>query len=118
MWNGYCGQMIRRTNRNLLIVIVGVAASVALLIYANRQYLRQFFHGPSTVEPAAIVLHPVEDQFVRPAWLANTFSWQNFCHYWLDIENRCPVDRIELGKKSLVPSTGTTLEIVLPWRLG
>jgi hypothetical protein len=38
---------------------------------------------------------------VRPVWLANTFSWQEFCHYWLDVENRCPVDRIEFGNKKL-----------------
>ncbi len=65
MWNGYCGDLIRRANRNLLIAIVCIAALGALFLYYQRQYLTQFFRGASSVDAAKVVQSPVENQFVR-----------------------------------------------------
>jgi hypothetical protein len=65
MWNGYCGQTIRRINRNLLGAIVLIVAALGSLVYYHRHYMWQFLHGTSEVDPSTIVQHPVNDQFVR-----------------------------------------------------
>lgn len=65
MWNGYCGNLIRRANRNMLIAIVCIAAAGALFLYYQRQYLTQFFHGPNSVDATKVVQSPIENQFVR-----------------------------------------------------
>lgn len=65
MWNGYCGNLIRRANRNLLIAIVCVAALCALFLFYKRTYLAQFVQGARNVTAAQVVEKPAEDQFVR-----------------------------------------------------
>lgn len=65
MWEGYCGDVIRRVNRNLLIAILGIAALGGLFTYSQRRYLNQFFRGPTAVDTSVVAQHPVEDQFVR-----------------------------------------------------
>jgi hypothetical protein len=65
MWEGYCGDVIRRVNRNLLIAILCIAALGGLLTYSQRRYLSQFFRGPTAVDTSVVAQHPVEDQFVR-----------------------------------------------------
>jgi len=65
MWEGYCGEVIRRTNRNLLIAILCTAALGGLFTYSQRRYLSQFFRGPAAVDTSVVAQHPVEGQFVR-----------------------------------------------------
>jgi hypothetical protein len=65
MWDQYCGQVIRRVNRNTLIAIVLIAAAGGLFLSSQRNYLVQFFRGPGNADAASIVQHPKEDQFVR-----------------------------------------------------
>lgn len=65
MWNGYCGDLIRRTNRNQLLALVCIAALSGSILYARGYYLSQFFRGPSAVDAAFVVQHPKEDQFVQ-----------------------------------------------------
>jgi|GEM_PF-5868389 hypothetical protein len=65
MWNGYCGNLIRRTNRNQLIVLLAVAALIGSVLYARWYYFNQFFRGTSSADVRAVAQHPREDQFVR-----------------------------------------------------
>lgn len=65
MWDGYCGNVIRRVNRNLLLAILGIAAVVLAFVYVQRQYLIQFFRGTTAVDASLVTEHPVQDQFVR-----------------------------------------------------
>ena len=49
MWNGFIGDLIRRTNRRLLITAFLLLACLALFFGYNRGYFYGFFHGPRTV---------------------------------------------------------------------
>lgn len=67
MWNGFCSDAIRRTNKNILI-LVAVLFSLLLLFFAyNRQYFRSFFAGAHTVTASQL------ENINNPDQLKNTF---------------------------------------------
>ena len=49
MWNGFCGELIRKTNQRLLIVILVLASGLILFFGYNRRYFYGFFTGPHAV---------------------------------------------------------------------
>jgi hypothetical protein len=46
MWNGFCGELIRKTNQRLLILVLVVAAGLIAFFGYNRAYFYGFFAGP------------------------------------------------------------------------
>ena len=46
MWNGFCGELIRKTNQRLLIVVLVLAAGLIAFFTYNRAYFHGFFAGP------------------------------------------------------------------------
>lgn len=46
MWNGFCGDLIRRTNNRLLVLVLATAAGLILFFGINRAYFTGFFIGP------------------------------------------------------------------------
>jgi hypothetical protein len=67
LWNGFCGNLIRRANRNTLIAALLMLAIVAALAYFNAKYLSSFFTKAHTIAPAAL---PTAD----PNKLIDTFA--------------------------------------------
>ena len=46
MWSGFCGDVIRKTNQRLLIVVLVIAAGLIAFFGYNRAYFYGFFAGP------------------------------------------------------------------------
>jgi hypothetical protein len=67
MWNGYCGNLIRRASRNTLLAGLILLVFAACVAAANQRYLRSFFLGarPSSVEAVAQMDLAHADQFVK-----------------------------------------------------
>ena len=38
---------------------------------------------------------------MRPGWLVDFLTWQEFNHDWFYVEDRCSIDSIEFGDKEL-----------------
>jgi hypothetical protein len=66
VWNGFCGNLIRRSNRNLLLCALILLAGIAAIAYFNARYLTSFFAGAHTETVAQLA---ADD----PAKLPNTF---------------------------------------------
>ena len=49
MWNGFCGEVIRRTNRRLLALVLVICAGLILFLGFNLSYFKGFFAGPHAV---------------------------------------------------------------------
>ncbi|MBT9331360.1 DUF6709 family protein [Paracidobacterium acidisoli] len=69
MWNGFCGNLIRRTNRNLLILLVIVFAALIAFFGFNRQYFLGFFRGAQSVTAQQLIAisgsAQAGDRFIR-----------------------------------------------------
>jgi hypothetical protein len=69
MWNGFCGNLIRRTNRNLLILLVVAFAGLIAFFGYNRQYFLNFFRGARSVTAQQLTTvsgaEQAKDMFVR-----------------------------------------------------
>lgn len=46
MWNGFCGDLIRRTNNRLLLLVLATAAGLIFFFGFNLAYFTGFFTGP------------------------------------------------------------------------
>ena len=55
MWNGFCGDLIRRTNRRLLLSLLVVFAGVLIFFGCNVAYFRGFFTGPHAVTAGELI---------------------------------------------------------------
>ena len=63
MWNGFCGDAIRRTNRNILICAT-VLFSLPLLFFGyNHRYFQNFFSGAHAVTAPQLESLASSDQF-------------------------------------------------------
>jgi hypothetical protein len=49
MWSGFCGDIIRKTNQRLLIVVLILAAGLIFFFGYNHAYFYGFFRGPQAV---------------------------------------------------------------------
>lgn len=67
MWNGFCGNLIRRSNRNFLIAALLLLVIAGVLGWFNAQYLLSIFRGPRAIDPASF---PAGDS----GKLINTFA--------------------------------------------
>ena len=68
MWNGFCGNLIRRSNRNLLLCTLGLMAGVAAFAAYNAKYFSSFFSGAHIETPdqlASANAAKLPDTFVR-----------------------------------------------------
>lgn len=54
MWNGFCGDLIRRTNGRLLTLSLFIFACVLIFLGINRAYFKGFFAGPHAVTTAEL----------------------------------------------------------------
>lgn len=68
MWNGFCGGVVRRGNRNLLICALVLIAGAAALAAFNAKYIAGFFAGAHAADAAQLsTSNPstLENSFVR-----------------------------------------------------
>ena len=66
LWNGFCGNLIRRANRNTLIAALILLGLIAAVAYYNAKYLASFFSGAHVVAPETLSTSD-------PAKLTDTF---------------------------------------------
>jgi hypothetical protein len=55
MWNGFCGDLIRRTNQRLLVLVLAILAGLLIFYGFNRAYFNGFFTGPHAASDAEVV---------------------------------------------------------------
>ena len=55
MWSGFCGDVIRKTNQRLLIVVLVLAAGLVLFFGYNHAYFLGFFAGPRAVSQSQLL---------------------------------------------------------------
>ena len=68
MWTGFCGELIRSRNRNLLIAIVLLAAAPGIFLGCFHRYFAGFFRGSQNInirDVTAMSAATAADRFVR-----------------------------------------------------
>jgi hypothetical protein len=68
VWNGFCGSVIRRGNRNLLLCALVLLAGLIAVAAFNAKYLASFFAGAHSANPAQLTASnpsALQDSFVR-----------------------------------------------------